>query len=458
EEKLRPIDDALECQLNSAFTASIHLQLQDTDFITAMSLDVSKRVCSGRQRSGSGQWVGKCLDLSKAYKQLPIYPPHRDLAVIFYKSPEGHAVFHVANSLIFGSSAAVFAFNRISRSLRFLLCKELMIPSSVFYDDFPLLSPAESSREADESASALFDLLGWRHAKTGPKAPSFQPEFVVLGMRLDLSRLHEGVITLSNKPGRVERLCALLEDIARQGKVTKQEAQSVHGLLRYASGHFAGRQLGLEGSPNPTKLKNVCSKAVSLLQKGKPRVIPAQLDERPVIVFTDGSWENHQGGMGAVVVDMATGAGHVLEGTVPLELASFWSETVGEQAICEVELLAVVALREVMGAAWLNRRVIIWIDNESARFGLIKGISRSGAMQSLLHQYCELETRWPCFQWIERVPSASNPSDGPSRFAAEEACRWVGLDRPESFVVPDRLIKALVEGPGLESKGKVTAS
>ena len=98
---------------------------------------------------------------------------------------------------------------------------------------------------------------------------------------------------------------------------------------------------------------------MSLLRKGKPRVIPAQLDERPVIVFTDGSWENHQGGTGAVV-DMATGAGHAPEGTVPLGLASFWSETVGKQAICEVELLAVVALREVMGAAWLNRRVFIW--------------------------------------------------------------------------------------------------
>ena len=47
---------------------------------------------------------------------------------------------------------------------------------------------------------------------------------------------------------------------------------------------------------------------------------------------------------------------------------------------------------------------------------------------------------------------------GPLVLRPEEACRWVGLDRPESFVVPDRLIKALVEGPGLESKGEVTAS
>ena len=36
EGKLRPIDDALECQLNSAYSTTIHLQLQDTDFVTPL--------------------------------------------------------------------------------------------------------------------------------------------------------------------------------------------------------------------------------------------------------------------------------------------------------------------------------------------------------------------------------------------------------------------------------------
>ena len=128
-------------------------------------------------------------------------------------------MFHVTNSIFFGSSAAVFAFNRISRSLRFLLCKELLVPSSVFYDDFPLFSPEESADEADERASELLDLLGWRHAKTGPKAPSFQPDFVVLGMNLDLVSVPEGVVTLSNKQGRVDRLCRSLMEISGRGSV-----------------------------------------------------------------------------------------------------------------------------------------------------------------------------------------------------------------------------------------------
>ena len=71
-----------------------------------------------------------------------------------------------------------------------------------------------------------------------------------------------------------------------------------------------------------------------------------------------------------MVVDQATGARRVLSGEVPCELAELWSESVGLQAICEVELLAVMALREIMGESLRDRRVIFWVDNESARFGL----------------------------------------------------------------------------------------
>ena len=71
------------------------------------------------------------------------------------------------------------------------------------------------------------------------------------------------------------------------------------------------------------------------------------------------------------MVDQTTDTRRVLSGEVPCELAELWSEAVGLQAICEVELLAVVALREILGESLRDRRVIFWVDNESARFGLI---------------------------------------------------------------------------------------
>jgi len=111
--KLRPIDDGLEAQLNSAYTSTIRLDLQDADYVVALAPELGKT-------KGQG-WVGKTLDLSKAYKQLPIKPDHRDLAVVFFRDSEGKARYYIPNALMFGSTAAVYAFNRVSRSIWFLI-------------------------------------------------------------------------------------------------------------------------------------------------------------------------------------------------------------------------------------------------------------------------------------------------------------------------------------------------
>ena len=153
----------------------------------------------------------KCLDLSKAYKQMAIHPDHRRLAVVFFHDLEGKPKYLVANSLVFGASAAVYSFNRVHRSLWFLLNKMLVIPCGVFYDDFPMFSPASLAENADEAASALLDLLGWLHAKTGTKASPFKPQFQVLGCSLNLEEIATGTLVLENKPGRLDRVVSLLE-------------------------------------------------------------------------------------------------------------------------------------------------------------------------------------------------------------------------------------------------------
>ena len=89
--KLRPIDDGLEAQLNSAYTSTIRLDLQDADYVVAMALKLGKHK--------GLNWVGKTLDLSKAYKQLPIRPDHRDLAVVFFRDSQGKPRYYVPNAL-----------------------------------------------------------------------------------------------------------------------------------------------------------------------------------------------------------------------------------------------------------------------------------------------------------------------------------------------------------------------
>ena len=189
---LRPINDCLEAQLGQGFTSTSYLKLQDIDYTAGLALKMARAVAEGRQRHGSGQWCGKCFDLSRAYKQVGILPDHRHLSVIFYTDLEGHPKFLVANSLMFGATAAVYVFNRISRSLWYLFNKLLLIPCGVFCDDFPLFSPKGLAQDADESAGALLDLLGWRHARTGPKGLPFETKFQVLGCTIDLAAWAKG--------------------------------------------------------------------------------------------------------------------------------------------------------------------------------------------------------------------------------------------------------------------------
>eukprot|EP00435_Cladocopium_sp_Y103_P064485 s1024_g26.t1 len=201
EMKLRPIDDCLEAQLNQAYTVTSYLKLQDIDYIAGLALRIAERVSRGTVGPGIEPWLGKCLDLSKAYKQMGVHPEHRHMSVLAYHDCNGKPKFYIANSLMFGSCAAVYSFNRVSRSLWYLFNRMLVVPCGVFYDDYPMFTPQSSAEDADNATSQLLDILGWKHAKTGTKAFPFQERFQVLGCSLDLGGLCQGVVTLESEKG-----------------------------------------------------------------------------------------------------------------------------------------------------------------------------------------------------------------------------------------------------------------
>ena len=464
EAKLRPIDDCHESQLNQAFTSTSYLQLQDMDYISGLALRIAEAVKNGEQRFGSGEWYGKCLDLSKAYKQVGIDPRHRHLAVLFYYDSNGAQQFLVANSLMFGATAAVYAFNRLSRSLWFLMNRMLLIPCGVFYDDFPLFSPKELAQNADEAASSLLDILGWRHARTGPKGKPFEDQFQVLGCNLDLRGIKDGLLVTGNKPGRLERLLEHFARVKQAGRISLHEAQILHGLLRYACGFFAGRHLhqvcaeimamGSGAVRSRSKdLSSLCDYAVSTLKASRPRTLTAFSEKRPILIFTDGAWEQNRGGLGAVVIDMATGEKWVLAGLVPQQLLDRWSELVGDQLICQIELYAMVTLRWMFKERLNGRRSIWWVDNDAARFALIKGLSNSPTMLQLVRAFYAFELSFPTFSWVERVASDSNPADAPSRDNASEVMALLDVQHCLEFQHPEELLAQLGITAGQKRKG-----
>ena len=102
-------------------------------------------------------------------------------------------------------------------------------------------------------------------------------------------------------------------------------------------------------------------------------------------------------------------------------LVSEWTQTVGEQLICQVELFAVALTRWQLKDILMYRRVLLFVDNDAARGALIKGRSSSRTMDLLRKAFYAADAWDPCFWWIERVPSKSNPADDPSRGAGYES-------------------------------------
>lgn len=268
---------------------------------------------------------------------------------------------------------------------------------------------------------------------------------------MNLERVAEGEVVLENKQGRLERIYHQLDSFRKEGKMSLHESQILHGLLRYSCGFFAGKplqqvcmellRLGQHRSLQTNgRLVEFCDYAKRFLMDCRPRVLRASGDRRPILIFTDASWEANRGGLGAVVLDMADNRAVIYSGEVAESLKLRW-----DHVICQLELFAMVSLRWGLKHLLHNRRAIWWADNEAARFALIKGQSGSLLMNQLVREFFHIDGRFPSFGWVERVPSFSNPADAPSRFEPESSKDLCGNAEVCDFIQPEELLSRLMQ-------------
>ena len=82
--KLRVIDDAKQSGFNAAFQRTCEASLMDLDALTSVMATIAKAMVDGEYQGvplhpdvKTGQWLGRTLDLTRAYKQLAISPESR---------------------------------------------------------------------------------------------------------------------------------------------------------------------------------------------------------------------------------------------------------------------------------------------------------------------------------------------------------------------------------------------
>ena len=466
-QKPRVIDDCRRSGLNTAFTSLERLSLQDFDFVVA-TCKLLRSCRSGNQiaftlqdgqeikgpvhaSSVNDVWLARALDLSKAYKQLAVSDESRPLSTVGYLNPSGAWSCFTSSSLPFGATGSVYGFLRISRALWFLVNKLLLIPSCFYFDDFPHFSLTRSSKGVKLAFETFLDCLGWQYAG-GDKNLPFDRSFNILGGRINLEHLNQGHLTVENKPGRIQHVTDLVKQFDEDP--TKQSLSVLRGHVNFASGFCLGRFLlptmallsGLvnNNSTHRAAISAACNRLTDLLQRSKPRPIACIHEGDPIIVFTDAAFENTRATMGALVCDPSGGSPFVYDGVVPSNIVTKWMDAGSKQIIAQAELFTLVVLRDSLKRILHNRKAIFFIDNEAARFCIIKALSNVSSMQVLASHFHELDVEWQCYHWVERVPSLSNPADLPTRGKLHELIQMVNGSYGGPLVATDDLLDRIL--------------
>ena len=371
---------------------------------------------------------------------------------------KGAWIYFTTRVLPFGATAAVYSFNRVSRSLHHLLCHFFAIICTCYYDDFPTVSPGNFAALASKCMSLFLNLLGWDHAQVGAKAIDFAKEFAALGVSIDLASVHlVGSFTLFNKPSRIEKIVKMLDDVSHSGVLSRSQAAEIQGHLNFASGFFLSKSLKFllgkfdaaakaSSHNKAANVRRLCELTKAVLTSIPPRCFRASAMGKPHLLFTDGAWEDGRASAGLVFFDSSRLELTVQEILVPKNVLEAWEASVGEELICQIEMYAFMVARYHFREVIHNKAAIAWIDNEAARYAVSKGTASSPSLMAMARVLQSWETQWPTLMWVERVASFSNPADGPSRHrVTETAVELGGVPRDELLTLPDEVNRQLIE-------------
>ena len=232
----------------------------------------------------------------------------------------------------------------------------------------------------------------------------------------------------------------------------KAAAESLRGVIGFARSHCYGRcgaiALHFLSEIVAGRVAKITPEGAELLEfwprylrEATPRQVSVADKRRPILVFTDGAEEGEGGstevGVGGLIIDpeaadpsdlgpasknrLVRNQGHVsgrfaFGGLAPAEVVGNWRATNGrEKVIHQAELWPAQLAAEAWAAQLAGRKVVLFVDNDAARAALVKGATSSPASAQIVHRFWEAVTRAHAQVWVERVASAANPADGPSR-------------------------------------------
>ena len=303
-----------------------------------------------------------------------------------------------------------------------------------YFDDFVAASPTSESNSITSCVHTYFKLLGWAFSESGDKAPPFSTMFQALGVNIDVSTLHAGLVKLGNTENRRKELIEFLDLVLSKGQMTKHEALRLRGRLQFTSGNVLGRvaKCSLAAISNHayssggSSLSGDAILAIrlhrTLLSVGRPRELKPSSAE-PWFIQTDACYDADGSSVTAsvgAVLFIPTGKPILF---FPQRLSdvmlSVFNPAGKQTAIFKCEFFALFCAFLLWGDRVTNA-VVIYTDNNGVRDSLISCASRNVTAKKILVATMALECTKQLTPWYARIPPDSNLSDGPSKLNCQK--------------------------------------
>ena len=328
---------------------------------------------------------------------------------------------------------------------------EFAIPVTSYFDDFITVCERDEVKSVSGCMCGLFKLLGWRFAEQGDKAKPFADTVAALGVTLNVSSLHHGLVTIDNTARRKSEICSAIDNIISSGLLGKLEALRLRGRMQFASGQIFGRLakkvLAVITShaygSSTSQLSADTVKSLVLYKKLLGVDVPRELrigSNKSFFVFTDASFEpDHplwQAGLGAVLCSTEGKIIQYFSVHADAVLREKLNVSQKKTIIFELEFFTIWCALHSWSKWFRDSQVVLYTDNDGVRDCLIACQTDSTNGRQILDACLRAEFELRGNFWFARVPTDSNIADWPSRndlgFFTDMRCDRAEFD-PQSY-------------------------
>ena len=423
--KYRVCDDCNESGHNACSTTHEKVLCVGADF------PISIAAVFWRTIGSASEMALGTSDMKKAYRQVGVDRPCDH--VVGHADPStGRAIFIITFGHLFGEVLAVNNFNRVPAAIVAVARRLFGFCGGNYFDDYVCCEPTYAGGSGLHVLQCLHRIFGF--ALDPDKHERMRESNAFLGVFTCLSRYRAGVAILRAKPERITSLVATLKAVRDDGRLTPAQASKLRGKLfflclaafacvgRAPLRAFTARQYSRASGEAASRLDAALVGAIAFFLAVLPSLPSREIQlervhYRPVLLWTDASWEKGVGALGIVVylphANGGRGAFMYSYLVVPAWLIALLVPKA--QHIGQLEILAAVCAYLSLPSLLTEEHVIHMVDNTSAIYSLVRGYSSkadSAALVNIFHILCAAIGVRVLWDYIE---SKANVADLPSR-------------------------------------------